>query len=134
MENNKIETRNKQSLFTNKVDIEDLHVRLRLIDTSNDETAICKQNKIIKTENYIQREVLAKKKLFIEEVAGFNEYLQELREDLTDISGKIFELKELRKSREIERCRNSIFVCCCLAMYILCVVLLLFVGGILGFC
>ena len=134
MKNNKIETRNQLSLFTDKMDIEDLLVRLRLIDTSNDETAICKQKEIIKTENYIQRELLAKKKLFVEEVAGFNDYLQELREDLTDISGKIYELKELRRSREIERCQNSMFVCCCLTMYILCVLLVLFVGGILGFC
>ena len=91
-----------------------------------------KENKNVQQDNLKrncnQRNLEERKKFLIDNVACLNEHLQIARKDLLQISCKINELQELNKRKEIEQCRNSTFVCCCLITYILC--LLFFIFGV----
>ena len=64
--------------------------------------------------------------VFIDNVVCLSEHLEMIKEGLFRISCKINELQELNKRKEIEKCRNSIFVCCCFVVYILCVLFSIF--------
>ena len=103
-------------------------------EDSADETHILpfKQNKEVVENlrrNCNQRNLDERKRnVFIDNVACLSEHLHIMKENLFQISCKINELQELNKRKEIEQCRNSTFVCCCLMVYILC--LLFFIFGV----
>ena len=94
-------------------------------EESADETNIQpdKENKNVKQQNLKrncnQRNLEERKKILIDNVACLNEHLQIARKDLLQISCKINELQELNKRKEIEQCRKSNFVCCCLLFHVL---------------
>ena len=81
--------------------------------------------------NCNQRNTVEKRKsVLIDNVACLTEHLQIARKDLLQISCKINELQELNKRKEIEQCRKSNFVCCCLLVYVLfCLFFVLFGGS-----
>ena len=99
---------------------------------SADETHILpfKQNKDVVENlrrNCNQRNLDERKRnVFIDNVACLSEHLQIMKENIFQISCKIDEIQELNKRKEIEKCRNSIFVCCCFVVYILCVLFSIF--------
>ena len=105
-------------------------------EESADETNIQpdKENKNVQQENLKrncnQRNLEERKKFLIDNVACLNEHLQIARKDLLQISCKINELQELNKRKEIEQCRKSNFVCCCLLFHVLfCLFFILFGGS-----
>ena len=81
--------------------------------------------------NCNQRNMVEKRKnVLIDNVACLTEHLQIARKDLLQISCKINELQELDKRKEIEQCRKSNFVCCCLLVYVVfCLFFVLFGGS-----
>ena len=98
---------------------------------ATDETHILLNRKsdVVNLKTCNQRNLLGRrKKVSIDNVACLNDHLNILKENLFQISCKINELQELKKEKEIEQCRNSIFVCCCLTIYIFCLFCVLFGG------
>ena len=104
-------------------------------EESADETNIQpdKENKNVQQQHLKrkcnQRNLEERKKILIDNVACLNEHLQIARKDLLQISCKINELQELNKRKEIEQCRKSNFVCCCLLVYVLVCLFFVLFGG-----
>ena len=122
--------------------IEDLHPNLELMNQREGKSDLigCHQTNSdgvqgriygsVKIAQCNQRKLLtAKNERFTQEVDGFTQHLKTLKEDLFKISCKIYELKELKKQKEIEQSRKLMFVCCCIIMYIIMVCCLVLFGA-----